>query len=178
MGGGHTTNAPASITYSSVVSRDSVLIKLTISAMNGLDIFACDIKNVYLTAKWREIIWTTAGPEFSLEEGSIMVVKMALYILKSSGAVFRSKLAILLHNIGYNPSKEYLDVWMRTAIKSDGTEYYKYTMVYFDYVLVNSCVPMKTIAGIKFIFKLNGDKSEPPNMYLQQFKTKGGTKCL
>ena len=105
MGGVHTTTAPAPITYSYVVSRYSVRISLTISALNGLDILACDIHNSYQTAKYRELIWTTAGTEFGSEEGSIMVVKLALYDLISSGAVFRSKLASLLHNIGYTSSK-------------------------------------------------------------------------
>ena len=42
---GYTTNVPASITYLSLVSRDSVLITLKIAALNGLDILACDIQN-------------------------------------------------------------------------------------------------------------------------------------
>ena len=50
VGGGHTTTAPDSITYSSVVSRDSVRIALTIAALNDLEILACDIQNTYLTA--------------------------------------------------------------------------------------------------------------------------------
>ena len=37
VAGGHTTEAPSSITYSSVVSRDSVRISLTIAALNNLD---------------------------------------------------------------------------------------------------------------------------------------------
>ena len=45
VGGGHTTTAPASITYLSVVSRDSVRIALKIAALNALDILACDIQN-------------------------------------------------------------------------------------------------------------------------------------
>ena len=85
-----------------------------------------------------------------------MVVKMALYGLKSSGAVFRAKLASLLQDIGYTPSKVDPDVWMRPAIKSDGTEYYKYALVYVDNVLVISCVPMKTLEGIKCVFKTKG----------------------
>ena len=113
VGGGHTTTAIASITYLSVVSRDSVQIELTIAALNGLDILACDIQNAYLTAKFREIICTTAGPEFGSEEGSIMVVKMDPYGLKSSGAALRAKLASLLQNIWYTPSKEDPDVWTR-----------------------------------------------------------------
>ena len=62
LGGGQTTTAPDSTTYSSVVSRDSVLIALTIAAFNDLDILSCDIQNAYLTAVCRENIWTRAGP--------------------------------------------------------------------------------------------------------------------
>ena len=62
VGGGHTTTDPASINYSSVVSRDSVRIALTIASLNDLDILACDIQNAYLTAVCREKIWTRAGP--------------------------------------------------------------------------------------------------------------------
>ena len=58
------TASPSSITYSSVVSRDSVRIALTIAALNGLSILGCDIQNAYLTAPCREKIWTTAGPKF------------------------------------------------------------------------------------------------------------------
>ena len=43
VAGGHKTEAPASITYSSVVSRDSVRIALLIAALNDLDVLACDI---------------------------------------------------------------------------------------------------------------------------------------
>ena len=60
--GGHMTEAPSLITYSSVVSQDSTRIALTIAELNGLDLLACDIQNTYLTAKCREKIWTIAGP--------------------------------------------------------------------------------------------------------------------
>ena len=101
---------------------------------------ACGIQSAYLTAKCGYLIWTKAGPEFGSEEGSIVVVKFSLCSLKSSGAAFRAKLASLLHDIGYTPSKSDLDVWMRPAIKSDGTEYYKYALGYVDNVLVISFV--------------------------------------
>ena len=45
FGGGHMTEAPSSITYSSVVSRDSIKITLTVAALSGLDLLACDIQN-------------------------------------------------------------------------------------------------------------------------------------
>ena len=109
-----------------------------------------------------------------------MAVKMALYGLKSSGAAFRAKLKSILHDIGYTPSKVDPDVWMTPEIKSYGTEYYEYALVYVDNVLVISCVPMKTTERIKCVIKLKGDKADPPNMYLgaslKKLETKGGTK--
>ena len=82
LGGGHTTTAPYLITCSSVVSRDSVRIALTIAELNELHILACDIQNAYLTALCRENIWKFAAPEFGEEEGTFMLVKMVLYGLK------------------------------------------------------------------------------------------------
>ena len=101
---------PAALTYSSVVSRDSVRIALTIAALNDLKVLSCDIQNAYLTAKCCEKIWTDAGPEFGSEQGSIMIVVMALYGLKSSGAAFRSLLAETLHEMDYVPTKADPDV--------------------------------------------------------------------
>lgn len=49
VAGGHTVEVPESlITYSSVVSRDSVRIALTIAGLNGLQVMACNIQNAYL----------------------------------------------------------------------------------------------------------------------------------
>ena len=56
------TTAPYSITFSSVVSINSVRIALNIAALNKLDIMACDINNAYLTSICREKIWTFSGP--------------------------------------------------------------------------------------------------------------------
>ena len=44
VAGGHTTDPPASITYSSVVYRDSVRIAFMLAALNDLDVFAADIE--------------------------------------------------------------------------------------------------------------------------------------
>ena len=47
----HKTGAPASVTYSIVVSRDSVRILLTIAALNDLDVLGADVQNAFLTTK-------------------------------------------------------------------------------------------------------------------------------
>ena len=52
-----------------------------------------------------------------------MIVKMALYGLKISGAEFRAKLAGLLKNIQYQPTKSDPGVWIHPAIRKDGSEY-------------------------------------------------------
>ena len=54
VAGGHTTEAPTSITYSSVVSWDSVQIGVLGAALNDLDIMACDLENVYWNAPCQE----------------------------------------------------------------------------------------------------------------------------
>ena len=125
VGGVHMTKAPSLITYSSIVSRNSIRIALTVAALNGLDLMACDIQNAYLTSKCREKIWTIAVPEFRSEEGSLMIINMALYGLKSSGAAFRAKMAGVLHDLLYLPSKAYPDVMISPAVRPNGSEYYE-----------------------------------------------------
>ena len=181
VGGGHTTDPPSSLTYSSVVSRDSVRILLLVAALNDLNILACDIQNAYLTAKCRENIYTIAGPEFGSEEGAVMIIKMALYGLKSSGAAFRSKLANVIHDLGFRPSLADPDVWMKPATKRNGFKYYEYVLCYVDDVMVVSDEPQDTIDGLKNVFKLKGDKAEIPDMYLgaslSYVETIKGNKC-
>ena len=48
---------------------------------------------------------------------------MALYGLKSSGAEFLSKISGVLREIGYLFKKGDPNVWIRPAVKPDGTEY-------------------------------------------------------
>ena len=166
VAGGHKTQVPATMTYSSVVSRESVRIALTIAALNGLDILSCDIQNAYLSAKCREKVYIVAGPEFGFEQGSVMIVRMALYGLKSSGAAFRSKLASVIWDMGYRATQGDPDVWIRPSKNGKGVEYYEMILCYVDDVIAISHDPMRSIDGIRRVFKLKGDKAEPPHMYL------------
>ena len=47
---GHKTLYPVGSTFVEVVSRETVRIAFTYAALNGLNIFAADIRNAYLTA--------------------------------------------------------------------------------------------------------------------------------
>ena len=132
---GHKTDAPSSITYSSVVSRESVRLALLIASLNDLDISCCDIGNAYLNADCREKLWTVAGKEFGSDKGSVMIIAKALYGLKSSGAAWRAKLAETMRTIGYVPTQADPDVWIKRATKPNGQEYYSYMLVYVDDVM-------------------------------------------
>ena len=72
----------------------------------------------------------------------------------------------MLHDLGYMPTKADPDVWIKSAVKPDGSEYYEIVLCYVDDVLAISNDPMKTIYGIKSVFKLKVDKAEAPDMYL------------
>ena len=54
-------------------------------------------------------------------------------------------------------------------------------LCYVGYLLAISATPIKTIEGIKAVFKLKGDKAEVPDMYLgasiQKVETSDGTEC-
>ena len=161
VAGGHTTETPTSLTYSSVVSRDLVRIILLAAGLNGLQVMACDIQNAYLTASCHEKSWTYAGPEFGSERGLPMILRKALYGLKSSGVAFRAHLAETLHDIGFKPTKADPDVWIRPAVKPDRTEYYKYIMCYFDDMLSVSHDAKSILQSLQEQFKLKGNKIEP-----------------
>ena len=164
VAGGHMTKPPA--TYSSVVSRDSVRIALTLAALNDLQVMSCDIQNAYLTADCRENIWMYAGPEFGSEQGSIMFMRKVLYGLKSSGAAIRAHLAETWHDIGFRPTRADPDVWRRPAKKADGEEYYEYILCYVDDLLAISEDAMKVLQGIQTVFKFKDDKIVRPEVYL------------
>ena len=166
VAGGHTTKVPRALTYASVVSRDSVRVSLTIAALDGLQVMACDIQNAYLTADCREKIWTRTGPEFRSEAGMIFIVWKALYGLKSAGAAFTPFLAEMLYDIGNSPLRADPDVWLRPAVTPNGFEYYELVLCYVDDVLSIAVDPAATLRGLQSVFKLKDDKIAEPDFYL------------
>jgi hypothetical protein len=93
VAGGHTTDTPHTMTYASVVSRESVRIALTLAALNDLDVKMADIENICLTAPITEKVWTVLGPGFGDDAGKRALIVRALCGLKSAGAAFRNHLA-------------------------------------------------------------------------------------
>eukprot|EP00978_Attheya_sp_CCMP212_P000550 scaffold1076_cov32-Attheya_sp.AAC.2 len=163
---GHKTGAPSSVTYSTVVSRDSVRILLTIAALNNLKILGADVQNAFLTAPNKEKVWIRAGQEFGPEEGTIFLVTWALYGLKSASASFRAFMAEKLDEMGFKSSYADPDVWLRPATKANGEEYYEYMLMYVDNILALSIDPRAILVDIQNSFKFKNDKIDPPSSYL------------
>ena len=81
----HMNPDPIDSNFSGVVSRDSVRIIFTYAAVNGLDLYAADIKSAYLQSPTSHFI--RCGNEFPLEmQGRPALIKRALYGGKSASS--------------------------------------------------------------------------------------------
>ena len=111
VAGGHMTEAPAVMTYASVVSRETVHIALTIAALNDLEVKASDVQNAYLTAPCTERIYMRLGPEFGPDQDKLAVIVWVLYGLKSAGVSFSRHISDCMRTMGFEPCKADPDLW-------------------------------------------------------------------
>jgi hypothetical protein len=161
VAGGHTTDTPSSITYSSVVSRDSVRLAFLIAGINDLDVLAGDVTNAYLNASCRERIWFEGGIETGEDQGKVLIVTRALYGLKSSGAAWHADLAATLRDLKFTSSQADPDVW----IWSSGT-HYDMVLVYVDDILVFAKEPKVTMHELGELYELKSGSVHEPDIYL------------
>jgi len=164
--GGHMTDPPVIMTYSSVVSRDSVRIGFILAALNDLELVAADIGNAHLQENTKEKIYAIAGPEFGEFQGRTMIIVRALYGLKSSGAAWHEHFANTLYDMNFKPSYANPDVWMRAAVKPNGFKYYEYIFIYIDDLLILSHQTKAIVKVLKHIYRLKVDEVGAPKTYL------------
>ena len=165
------TEAPALLTYSSVVSRESVRIAFTVAVLNDSDVLIADIGNAYLNADCREKVYTIAGPEFGSNAGKHIVITRALYGLKSLGAAWRAHLASTMTDLHFTPCQADPDVWMQPAVKPDSTKYYEYVVIYVNDILVISHRASTIMDNLSALYCLkenpsNGKRYSTPDHYL------------
>jgi hypothetical protein len=165
---GHKTPDPIGSTYAGVVSRESVRIAFTYAALNGLDVWAADIRNAYLQAPSSQKDYIICGPEFGLENiGKVALIHRALYGGKSAGKDFRNHLRSCMRHLDFISCPADPDVWMRAAIQSDGSECYEYILLYTDDALVVSGCPEKLLREeLGRFFILKEESIGPPKIYL------------
>jgi hypothetical protein len=136
VAGGNTTDTPHTMTYASVVSRESVIIALTLAALNYLDVKMADIENTYLTTQITEKVWTVLGLEFGDEAGNHALIVSTLYGLKSSGAAFINHLAECMKHLGWHPCRADRVLWMKAETRPDDSVlYWAYIFIYVDDIL-------------------------------------------
>jgi hypothetical protein len=169
VAGGHWTDPDPTLSYSTVVTRDSVRIAFLLAALNEVEIKTIDIENAYLNAKAREKVYTTAGPEFRPDkQGRPVIIERALYGLKMSGATWHAQLTETLRSMQFVPSMADPDVWMRAACKENGYSYYEYLLVYVDDILILSHNPTPILTCIQQFYRLK-DPASDPKTYLGAF---------
>ena len=140
--GGHTTDTPGSMTYStSVISRDSICLAFLIAGLNDLDIRAGDVTNAYLNAKCCKKIWFEGGLETGEDKGKVLIATLAFYGLKSSGAAWwQADPAAALQDFKFTSTQSDPDVWIR----SSGT-HCDMALVYVDDILTFAKDPKLTM---------------------------------
>lgn len=150
---GHLTDIPLESVYSGVVSLRGFRLVLFLAELNGMETWATDIGNAYLEAKTKELVVIKAGPEFKELEGHILVIKKALYGLRTSGLRWHERFSACLQDMGFFPCKAEPDIWMRKA-----GNVYEYIAVYVDDLAIVSHKPQAIIDVLveKYKFKLKG----------------------
>ena len=83
------TETPATMTYASVISLESVRLALMLSALKFIEVKCGDVDNAYITAPITEKSWSILGPEFGADARRKSIIFRALFGLNSSGAAFK-----------------------------------------------------------------------------------------
>jgi hypothetical protein len=110
--------------WSMVVKGISVCLVDLIAHWQNLTILCGgDLGNAFITADCLEMIYSQAGPEFVDREGAIMVVKKALYGLRSSSCAFWAHFADFLRSLGFHTAGYDRNVWMHKREEKDGYDY-------------------------------------------------------
>ena len=175
VAGGHLTDIPLSSVYSGVVSLRGIRLVLFLAELNGLDSWSTDIGNAYLEATTKEKVYIVAGKEFGDLEGHILLIKKALYGLRSSGLRWHERLADCLRDMGFLPCKMEPDIWMK-----DCGDHYEYIAVYVDDLLIASKDPKSIAKSLEDVYKFKLKGTGPISYHLgcDFFRDKEGVLCF
>ena len=163
---GHVTDPPYTITYASVVSRETVIIALTLDALNDLPVKVAVIHNAYITSPVTETIWTFLGLELVEDSGRKAIVVYSLYFLKSAGAEFWYQLKDCMQHLGFFTYPDNLDLCMKPMVMTDDRfNYYAHVLIYVDDVMVIYHDAESVLRRIDKYFKLKQSLIGDPEIY-------------
>ena len=149
--GGHLTDPPTTMTYSTVVSRESVHIAFLLAALNNLKVLSGDIQNAYLNAPREEKLFFVADNEWGPDKGKSVVVVCALSGLKSSALAWRNHLSdtLLANVLKFKSSLADPDIWYKGMVDEHGNGYYAYILIYVDDMLIIDKDPKSLMMQVK-----------------------------
>ena len=128
-------------------------LALLIGELNHLQVQVGDIGNAYLEAYTSEKVCFIAGPEFKDMQGHLLVIVKALYGLRTSGARFHERFMDTLQDLGFTPSLNDSDLWLRPQ-----QDHYEYICVYVDDLMVIMKDPSSFFTTLEqqYHYKLKG----------------------
>lgn len=138
-----------------------------------LNIMSADISNVFLTAPCAEWVWSSCGKEFGNKHGATVVIKRALYGLKTSARSYHEHFADFLRMMGFTPTRADQDVWWKDGVDHDG---YDFICTHVDDILIEAKNPSRYMSQIEQKFALRNIEYNPSYYLGSELKIKNGNK--
>eukprot|EP00957_Ditylum_brightwellii_P038250 2891997-Ditylum_brightwellii.AAC.1 len=96
---------------------------MLVAAKYGLGMISGDVGNIFCRVPCAEKIWSVAGGQFGYKKGAIVVLKEALYGLKTVSASFHKLLRDFLQEMGFEPPMTDQDLWIKKSEHYEGYDY-------------------------------------------------------
>ena len=173
---GHLTDAPLESVYSGVVSIRGFRIVMFLAELNNLKFYATDVGNAYLESYTSEKVYIVAGPEFGERRDHLLLIRKALYGLKTSGQRWHDRLHDCLTDLGFSPCKAEPDIWM----KRNG-DHWEYVAVYVDDMAIAMKDPdslTQALSSSPYNFKLKGTGPVTFHLGMDFERDSDGVLCL
>jgi hypothetical protein len=173
---GHRTEIPDESVYSGVVSLRGIRLVIFLAELNNLALWTTDVSNAYLEAFTKEKLYVEAGPELGGHRlHHILVIKKALYGLRTSGARWHDRLSDVLRDMGFLPCRAEPDVWMRKT-----GQRYEYIAVYVDDLAMAMVNPKDFVQTLenKYNFCFKGTGPISFHLGMDVYREDDGTLCI
>ncbi len=163
-------------TYAACVEQPAQRLYWALVAALNLTAIGCDVGNAFVNAFTNEKVYAVAGKEFGEAlEGCIIVVRKALYGLRTSAERWYAHFADSLRGIGFAPTRYDNDVWIR--LNEDG-DCYDYVCTHVDDFMIVGKDPQAVMDLIQSLYAIKS--IGPPDYYLgnDYKKDKKGRWCI
>jgi hypothetical protein len=159
--GGHVIDSTGHVTYSSTIKDISMQLLMIVATQNNLDMMVGDMGNDCPTVPCAEKILQKAGPKFG-KAGSTIILKRALYGLKTASRSFHKFFGDCAKSIGFKPTRADQDLWI---LKSDGYNGYNYIATHVNDIIIAAKITSECMARIEQEFLVR-NMEDSPTYYL------------